>query len=249
MVVNYQCKNCGSKSVKRGEKSIGNRLVCAKCGSFSIGFEERSQSKSKIYHGYKSINSGISQYDWQYIIPVLIIVFVYLATDLFGLLNKGYFIYWSGLMIDQPHRIITSHIVHNDLSHLLANIGGIVVARYFFNQLGLQRRTLFLEFIPICFFLSTLISWWFDIFVIGNPNYRMLGFSGIIYAFDAFILLASSYGKESFLGSEINLRSNSQVQRSMKTLTLVGLVWSFLPGVSLLGHASGFLAGCLLFFV
>ena len=80
-------------------------------------------------------------------------------------------------------------------------------------------------------------------------NYAALGFSGIIYALFGFLLLTSVYGKSYFLGKEIGLKSNYEVQKMSKTICLIGLIFSFLPGVSLLGHLSGFFAGLFLFLI
>ena len=84
---------------------------------------------------------------------------------------------------------------------------------------------------------------------IRDSNYAALGFSGIIYALFGFLLLTSFYGKSHFLGKKIGLKSNYEVQIMLKTICLIGLVFSFLPGVSLLGHLSGFIAGCFLFLI
>tara|TARA_A100001011_G_scaffold153490_1_gene161940 strand:+ start:603 stop:1004 length:402 start_codon:yes stop_codon:yes gene_type:complete len=81
------------------------------------------------------------------------------------------------------------------------------------------------------------------------PNYAALGFSGIIYALFGFLLLSSFYGKNYFLGKKIGLKSNFEVQKMSKTICIIGLIFSFLPGVSLLGHLSGFVAGCFLFLI
>ena len=76
-----------------------------------------------------------------------------------------------------------------------------------------------------------------------------IGASGIVYALFGFILLTSFYGKSYFFGKEIGLKSNFEVQKMSKTLCFLGLIFSFLPGVSLLGHLSGFIAGCFLFLI
>ena len=119
-------------------------------------------------------------------------------------------------------------------------------------RLGIKSRFFYLKFIFICSFLNFFIIWvyekslsYFNIY----PNYAALGFSGIIYALFGFLLLTSFYGKEYFLGKEIGFKSNYEVQKMSKTICLIGLIFSFLPGVSLLGHLSGFIAGCFLFLV
>ena len=101
-----------------------------------------------------------------------------------------------------------------------------------------------MNFLIIWVYEKTL-SYFFNIY----PNYVALGFSGIIYALFGFLLLASFYGKSQFLGKKIGLKSNYQAQKMLKTICLIGLIFSFLPGVSLLGHLSGFIAGCFLFLI
>ena len=89
--------------------------------------------------------------------------------------------------------------------------------------------------------------WWVDIFFFRNLMSFAVGFSGIIYGVDAFILLASIYGKQRFIGLNIGLKKNQQIRQTMMVLTSVGIAWSLLPGISLLGHSTGFIAGGLLF--
>ena len=119
-------------------------------------------------------------------------------------------------------------------------------------RLGIKSRFFYLRFVLICSFLNFFIIWfyekilsYFNIF----PNYEALGFSGIIYALFGFLLLTSFYGKKYFLGKEIGFKSNYEVQTMLKTICLIGLIFSFFPGVSLLGHLSGFIAGCFLFLI
>ena len=111
----------------------------------------------------------------------------------------------------------------------------------------------FLKFILICSFVDFFIIWIYEktlsYFFNIIPNYAALGFSGIIYAFFGFLLLTSFYGKSYFLASKIDLKKNYEIQKMSKTICLIGLIFSFLPGVSLLGHLSGFVAGCFLFLI
>ena len=118
-------------------------------------------------------------------------------------------------------------------------------------RLGIESRFFFLKFTLICSCLNffniwvyeKILSYFFNVY----PNYAALGFSGIIYALFGFLLLTSFYGKNNFLGKEIGFKSNYEVQKMSKTICLIGLIFSFLPGVSLLGHISGFVTGCFLF--
>ena len=197
-------------------------------------------------------NNSISKYDWQYLVTRIFLISVFIFTDLIEVINKENFYYVPRLISDQPHRIYTSILIHADLNHLLSNLGGIIITRYFLMRLGIESRFFYFKFILIFSFLNFFIIWfyekilsYFDIF----PNYAALGFSGIIYALFGFILLTSIYGKKNFLGKKIGFKSNYEVQKMSKIICLIGLIFSFFPGVSLLGHLGGFIAGCFLFLI
>ena len=198
-------------------------------------------------------NNSISKNDWQYILIASLLISVFILTDLIVVIDKEYFYFVPRLISDQPYRIFTSILVHADLNHLLSNLGGIIVTRYFLMSLGIESRFFYLKFIFICSFFNFFIIWIYEkiLSYLFNvyPNYAALGFSGIIYALFGFLLLTSFYGMKYFLGKEIALKSNYEVQKMAKTICLIGLIFSFFPGVSLLGHMSGFVAGCFLFLI
>ena len=200
-----------------------------------------------------AINNSISKYDWQYIISSSLLILVFILTDLIEVLDKELLYFLPRLISDQPYRIFTSILVHADLNHLLSNLGGIIITRYFLIRLGNESRFFYLKFILICSFLNFFIIWLYEkallFFFNIYPNYAALGFSGIIYALFGFLLLTSFYGKSHFLGKKIGLKSNYEVQKMSKTICLLGLIFSFFPGISLMGHISGFLAGCFLFLI
>ena len=200
-----------------------------------------------------TINNSISKYDWQYLVTGFFLISVFIFTDLIGVIEKEYFYFVPRLISDQPYRILTSILIHADLNHLLSNIGGIIITRYFLRRLGIESRFFYLQFILICSFLNFFIIWVYEktllFFFNIYPNYTALGFSGIIYALFGFLLLTSFYGKKYFLGKEIGFKSNYELQKMLRTICLIGLIFSFLPGVSLLGHLSGFIAGCFLFLI
>jgi len=200
-----------------------------------------------------AINNSISKNDWQYILIASLLISVFILTDLIGFIDKEFLYFVPRLISDQPYRIFTSILVHADLNHLLSNLGGIIVTRYFLMRLGIESRFFYLKFIFICSFFNFFIIWIYEkiLSYLFNvyPNYAALGFSGIIYALFGFLLLTSFYGKKYFLGKEIGLKSNYEVQKMSKTICFIGLIFSFWPGVSLLGHLSGFIAGCFLFLI
>ena len=190
---------------------------------------------------------NISDKDWQYLIPVLVCTICFIATDIVVVVKKIEFSYWSGLLSSQPYRIITNHFIHQNTHHLLANISGIVVARYCLNGLSLKGKYFFLILIMILVPLQTLLFWFSDLFIFNNTMSIAIGFSGIIYGVDSFILLSSIYGKNKFLWLQPQLRTNKQIRKILVSLTVIGCLWSLLPGISLLGHLTGMMAGVILF--
>ncbi len=198
-------------------------------------------------------NYSISKYDWQYIFIALILISLFICTDLIKVFDKQILYYLPKIIFKEPYRIFTSTLVHADLNHLISNLGGIVITRYFLMHLGIKSRSFYLKFILISSFfnfiflwlIERILSYCFDIV----PNYASLGFSGIIYALFGFILLSSIYGKSYFVSIEVNLKKNYEIEKMSKTICMIGLIFSFLPGVSLLGHLSGFISGCFLFLI
>ena len=103
-------------------------------------------------------NNSISKYDWQYFVTGIFLISVFIFTDLIGVLDKEYFYFVPRLISDQPYRIFASILIHADLNHLLSNLGGIIITRYFLMRLGVKSRFFYLKFILICSFLNFLIS-------------------------------------------------------------------------------------------
>ena len=190
-----------------------------------------------------------SKDDWQYLVPVIACTVCFFATDLLEIIDKTSFAYWSGRLFYEPYRIITSPFLHGDFNHLLANISGIIVARYFLKSLCLQSDYFFLAFIALIIPLQAFIFWSVDIFVFKNPMSLAIGFSGVLFGIDAFILMTTIFGKKKFFFIRCELKNNLRLLKSIFILTSIGIMWSFFPGISLLGHMSGLFAGFLLFFL
>mgnify|MGYP001303117672 CR=1 FL=1 len=193
--------------------------------------------------------NNIPKNEWQYIIPSLICTAIFTATDFFGLIDKRLFSYWSGALIIEPYRIFTYHFIHADINHLGANIFGIVIARYFLQTLVLKHNYFFLLLISLLIPFQTFIFWFVDVFLYDNKMSLAVGFSGVLYGVNAFIILTSIYGKNRFLGLFCGLKKNNTTTKSMLFFTGVGMIFSLIPGVSLVGHLSGFIAGSLLFLI
>ena len=161
--------------------------------------------------------------EWQYILPVLFCIVCFMATDIFGALEKTSFAYWSGALPYQPYRVITNHFIHGDAKHLLVNTFGIIFARYNLKGLNLKGNFLFLFLIILLIPSQTLLFWLSDVFIFNNLMSLAIGFSGVLYGINAFILLASIYGKENFLGLVINLKKNQKVRQIMITFNTLNI--------------------------
>ena len=105
-----------------------------------------------------AINYSISKYDWQYIVSASILISFFILTDLIRLINKENLYFIPGLISEQPYRILTSILIHADINHLLSNLGGIIITRYFLIRLKMQSRFFYLKFILISSFFNFLKS-------------------------------------------------------------------------------------------
>ena len=241
----HQCKDCGSTQTY-ADRQLGGRLVCSKCGSFKIGWDNRSiRRNSNIIKPFKSNN--INPIDYQYIAIAGALIIIWMASDLLGLISKNYWMSWSGMMLYQPHRFFTSALVHMDGSHLLTNLFGVVIARAILMQLGMRSKYLFAILVAMLIPLSSILQWSWEAIISSQLNAASLGFSGVVYGIDAFLLLAAMKGKDKFIKIPINLTKNHQAQQTMIVLTVIGQVWTLMGGVSVVGHQSGLIAGLLLF--
>ena len=107
-------------------------------------------------------NNSISKYDWQYLVTGISLISVFIFINLIGVIDKEYFYFVPRLITDQPYRIFTSILIHADLNHLLSNLGGIIITRYFLIRLGIKSRFFYLKFILICSFFNFFIIWVYE---------------------------------------------------------------------------------------
>ena len=241
----HQCKDCGSNQVY-SDRNLGGRLVCRKCGSFNIGWNNSSFGRNgNIIKPFKG--GDINPIDYQYLLISSALIIIWISSDLLGLISKSHWMSWSGMMLDQPHRFLTNALIHIDGRHLLTNLFGIVIGRAILMQLGMKSKYLFALLVAILIPLSSFLQWMWEVVIASNLNAASLGFSGVIYGIDAFLLLSAVKGKDTFIKMPINLAKNSQAQQTMIVLTVMGQIWNFTGGVSVVGHQSGLVAGMLLF--
>ena len=183
----------------------------------------------------------------QFIIPSFLcfLLFIFINFKRFFLVSD--LSYWSSYLINQPYRILSYSFVHKDFNHLLSNLFGIIVVRYCFINLNLKNIFLFLYLIFLLIPIQTFFLFILDNFIFYNPNHLLVGFSGIIFGTFSFILLSSLYGKECILNIFIGLKKNNEIYKLMTVFLSLGIVYSFLPSISLSGHIAGILSGFIIF--
>ena len=183
----------------------------------------------------------------QFIIPSFLcfLLFIFINFKRFFLVSD--LSYWSSYLINQPYRILSYSFVHKDFNHLLSNLFGIIVVRYCFINLNLKNIFLFLFLIILLIPIQTFFLFIVDNFIFYNPNHLLVGFSGIIFGTFSFMLLSSLYGKEYILNIYIGLKKNNEIYRLMTIFLSLGIVYSFLPSISLSGHIAGILSGFIIF--
>lgn len=114
-------------------------------------------------------------------------------------------------------------------------------------QLGMRSKYLFAILVAMLIPLSGVLQWFWEAIISSQLNAASLGFSGVAYGIDAFLLLAAMKGKDKFFKIPINLTKNYQAQQTMIVLTVIGQAWNLMGGVSIVGHQSGLIAGLILF--
>ena len=185
----------------------------------------------------------------QFIFPVFLCISLFIIININTLLDISDLSYWSGYLINQPYRIFSYSFVHKDFNHLLSNLFGIAVVRYCFINLNLQNKFLFLYLIIFLIPIQTFYLFILDNFLFYNSNHLLVGFSGIILGVFSFILLSSFYGKKYIFNIFIGLRKNYEIHKLMAVFLSLGIIYSFLPSISLSGHMAGILSGFIIFFL
>ena len=185
----------------------------------------------------------------QFIIPIFLCLFFYFIINIKGLFNISDLSYYSSLIIKEPHRIIIYGFVHKDFNHLLSNLFGIIVVRYCFLNLNLNNKYLFLYLIIFLIPIQTLFLLTLDNFILINSRNFLVGFSGVLFGAYTFIFFSSLLGKKFFFNMFIGLEKSSEIKKLMILCLSLGLIYSFLPSISLSAHLAGILSGFIIFFI
>ena len=195
------------------------------------------------------MNLKIIHKEGQFIIPFVLCSILFFLINIRGLLDISEISYWSNLMIKQPYRIISYSFAHKDFNHLLSNIFGIVVVRYCFLTLKLKNKYFFLFLTILQILFQTLFLFILDNFLIYKHNHLLVGFSGVLFGSYTFIFLSSIFEKKFFFNLFIGLEKSQDIKKLMILFLFLGVVYSFLPNISLSGHFAGMLSGLIIFFL
>ena len=185
----------------------------------------------------------------QFIIPSLLCFLLFMVVNFKSFYLVSDLSYWSNYLINQPYRILSYSFVHINFNHLLSNLFGIIIIRFCFINLNLQNNFLFLYLIIFLIPIQTLNLFLVDNFLFYKSNHLLVGFSGIIFGAFSFIMLSSYYGKKYIFNIFIDLKKNNEIHKLMTVFLSLGIVYSFLPSISLSGHIAGILSGFIIFFL
>ena len=183
----------------------------------------------------------------QFIIPVFICILFFFIINIKAFAVISDLSYWSSYLIKQPYRIISYNFIHKNFNHLLSNLFGIIVVRYCFINLNLKNKFLFFYLIIFLIPIQTVILFILDNFLFHKSDYLLVGFSGIIFGVFSFLFISSFYGKKYIFNIFIGLKKSYEINRLMAFFLSLGIIYSFLPGISFSGHIAGILSGFIIF--
>ena len=88
-----------------------------------------------------------------------------------------------------------------------------------------------------------------DNFLLNKYDHLLIGFSGIIFGVNAYLMMASYFGTNQFFMKFIGLKRNYYIFRLNLFILSVGFIYSLFPGISLGGHFCGALSGLIIFYL
>ena len=199
----------------------------------------------------KNIQSNIELFkrEHQFFLLIILCFISFVFINILGTIKISQIAYSSGYLIKEPYRILLYNFVHKDLNHLVSNVFGIIIIRYCFIKLKIKSSNLFYYLTILIIFLQTFILYLIDHFLVNKYDYFLIGFSGIVFGVNAYLMLVSYFGSNKFFNKFISLKRNYYIFRLNLFILSFGFIYSLLPGVSLKGHLSGAISGLIIFYI
>ena len=199
----------------------------------------------------KNIVSKIHIYkiEYQFFLLISLCFISFIFINILGIKEISQLAYYSGNLIKEPHRILLYNFVHKDLNHLFSNIFGIIIIRYCFINLKIKSTNLFCYLTTLIIILQTFMLYLIDNFLLNKYDHFLIGFSGIVFGVNAYLMMASYFGTNQFFIKFIGLKRNHHIFRLNLFILSFGFFFSLLPGISLEGHFCGALSGLIIFYL
>jgi len=187
--------------------------------------------------------------DHQFFLLIILCCISFVFINILGIKEISQAAYSANYIIKEPYRIFLYNFVHKDLNHLVSNIFGIIIIRYCFINLKIKSSNLFYYLTILIIFLQTFMLYIIDNFLLNKSDHFLIGFSGIVFGVNAYLMMASYFGNNRFFMNIIGLKRNFYIFRLNTFILIFGFIYSLLPGISLEGHFCGALSGLLIYYL
>jgi len=191
----------------------------------------------------------IKKIEYQFFLLIFLCFISFIFINILGIKEIFELAYSPGYLIKEPHRILLYNFVHKDLNHLFSNFFGIIIIRYCFINLKIKSINLFCYLTTLIIILQTFMLYLIDNFLLNKYDHFLIGFSGIIFGVNAYLMMASYFGTNQFFMKFIGLKRNYYIFRLNLFILCFGFIYSLMPGISLEGHFCGALSGLIIFYL
>ena len=190
----------------------------------------------------------VNKMEYQFFLLITLCCISFIFINILGIKDISQLAYSSGYLIKEPHRILLYNFVHKDLNHLFSNVFGIIIIRYCFIILKIKSTNLFCYLTTLIIILQTFMLYLIDNFLLNKYDHLLIGFSGIVFGVNAYLMMASYFGTNQFFMKFIGLKRHYYIFRLNLFILSFGFMYSLMPGISLEGHFCGALSGLIIFY-
>ena len=191
----------------------------------------------------------LNKTEYQFFVLIILCCISFVFINILRIKEISQLAYSPIYLIKEPYRILLYNFVHKDLNHLFSNIFGIIIIRYCFLDLKIKSINLFYYLTTLIIILQTFMLYLIDNFLLHRYDHFLIGFSGIVFGVNAYLMMASYFGTNQFFMKFIGLKRNYYIFRLNLFILSFGFFFSLLPGISLEGHFCGALSGLIIFYL